>query len=76
LCLRELHDGRGLTEIEEAWLVRSRGCRPTCAMGLISPCAAVAVRRLPRGNQPAASGVVVSGSTTQNTFAVPMPTYS
>ncbi len=93
LRLRELHDGRGLTELEEAWLVRSlyredRLSQPEIArllsrhkswvwrrlmlvealdpvvqsdvrLGLIAPRAAVAVSRLPRGNQFAASAVVV-----------------
>ena len=93
LRLRELHDGRGLTELEEAWLVRSlfredRVSLPDIArhlsrhrswvwrrlmlvesldidvqsdvrLGLITPRAAVAVSRLPRGNQTAASAVVM-----------------
>jgi ParB-like chromosome segregation protein Spo0J len=93
LRLRELHDRRGLTEIEEAWLVRSlyredRVAQPEIArrmgrhkswvwrrlmlvesldpdvqanvrLGLIAARAAVAVSRLPRGNQQAASGVVI-----------------
>jgi ParB-like chromosome segregation protein Spo0J len=93
LRLRELHDRRGLTELEEAWLVRSlyredRLALPEIArrmhrhrswvwrrlmlvealdpvvqtdvrLGLIAPRAAVAVGRLPRGNQQAASAVVV-----------------
>ena len=93
LRLRELHDRRGLTELEEAWLVRSLYredglAQPEIArrmnrhkswvwrrlmlvesldpvvqadvrLGLIAPRAAVAVSRLPRGNQPAASAVVV-----------------
>lgn len=93
LRLRELHDGRGLTELEEAWLVRSlyrddHLSQPEIArrlsrhkswvwrrlmlvealdpavqcdvrLGLIAPRAAVAVGRLPRGNQTAASAVVV-----------------
>jgi ParB-like chromosome segregation protein Spo0J len=88
LRLRELHGGRGLTELEEAWLVRSlyredRLSQPEIArllsrhkswvwrrlmlvealdsavqsdvrLGLIAPRAAVAVSRLPRGNQPEA----------------------
>jgi ParB-like chromosome segregation protein Spo0J len=92
LRLRELHDRRGLTELEEAWLVRSlyredRLPQPEIArrmnrhkswvwrrlmlvealdplvqidvrLGLIAPRAAVAVSRLPRGNQQAASAVV------------------
>ena len=92
LRLRDLHDGRGLTELEEAWLVRSlyredRVTQPEIArllsrhkswvwrrlmlvesldsevqsrarLGLIAPRAAVAVSRLPRGNQVAASAVV------------------
>ena len=93
LRLGELHDRRGLTELEEAWLVRSlyredRLPLPEIArrmhrhrswvwrrlmlvealdplvqsdvrLGLIAPRAAVAVSRLPRGNQQAASAVVV-----------------
>lgn len=90
LC--ELHDGHRLTELEEAWLVRSlyrddrvnqseiarrmrrhkswvcrrlmlvESLEPTVQahvrLGLIAPRAAVAVGRLPRGNQEAASAVV------------------
>lgn len=93
LRLPELHEQRGLTELEEAWLVRSlyredRLSQPEIArrmsrhkswvwrrlmlvesldpsvqadvrLGLIAPRAAVAVSRLPRGNQQAASAVVV-----------------
>jgi ParB-like chromosome segregation protein Spo0J len=93
LRLRELHDRRGLTELEEAWLVRSlyrddRLSQPEIArrmgrhkswvwrrlmlvealdpvvqadvrLGLIAPRAAVAVSRLPRGDQQAAAAVVV-----------------
>ena len=93
LRLRELHNGRGLTELEEAWLVRAlyredRLPQPQIArllgrhkswvwrrlmlvealvpevqldvrLGLLAPRAAVALSRLPRGNQPAASRVVV-----------------
>jgi ParB-like chromosome segregation protein Spo0J len=93
LRLRELHDRRGLTELEEAWLVRSlyredKLRQPEIArrmnrdkswvwrrlmlvealdplvqtdvrLGLIAPRAAVAVSRLPRGNQQAASAVVM-----------------
>lgn len=93
LRLRQLHDGRGLTELEEAWLVRSLhredgltqphiahllsrhkswvwrrlmlveslepGVQSDVRLGLIAPRAAVAVSRLPRGNQAAASGVVM-----------------
>jgi ParB family transcriptional regulator, chromosome partitioning protein len=93
LRLSELHDRRGLTELEEAWLVRSlyredQLSLPEIArrmhrhkswvwrrlmlvealdplvqtdvrLGLIAPRAAVAVSRLPRGNQQAASAVVV-----------------
>ena len=93
LRLRELHDGRGLTELEEAWLVRSLyredrlsqpdiarllsrhkswvwrrlmlvesldpGVQSDVRLGLIAPRTAVAVSRLPRGNQPAASAVVM-----------------
>ena len=92
LRLRELHGGRGLTELEEAWLVRSlyredHVTQPAIArllgrhkswvwrrlmlvesleisvqsdvrLGLIAPRAAVALSRLPRGNQQAASVVV------------------
>jgi HTH domain found in ParB protein len=93
LRLRELHDRRGLTELEEAWLVRSlyredHLRQPEIArlmnrhkswvwrrlmlvealdplvqtdvrLGLLAPRAAVAVSQLPRGNQQAASTVVV-----------------
>jgi ParB-like chromosome segregation protein Spo0J len=93
LRLRELHDRRGLTELEEGWLVRSLYredgiAQPEIArrmgrdkswvwrrlmlvesldldvqanvrLGLIAARAAVAVSRLPRGNQQAASGVVI-----------------
>ncbi len=93
LRLRELHDRRGLTELEEAWLVRSlfredRVAQAEIArrmgrhkswvwrrlmlvesldpevqadvrLGLIAARAAVAVSRLPRGNQQAASAVVI-----------------
>lgn len=93
LRLRALHEGRGLTELEEGWLVRSlyredRLAQPEIArrlgrhkswvwrrlmlveslepavqaevrLGLLAPRAAVAVSRLPRGNQPAASAVVI-----------------
>ncbi len=93
LRLRELHGGRGLSELEEAWLVRSlyredRMSMPQIGialgrhkswvwrrlmlaealdpivqadvrLGLLAPRAAVAVSRLPRGNQQAASTVVV-----------------
>ena len=93
LRLRELHEGHGLTELEEAWLVRSlyrddRMSLPEIGLrlgrhrswvwrrlmlvealdpivqadvrlGLLAPRAAVAVSRLPRGNQQAASAVVV-----------------
>ncbi len=93
LRLRELHEGRGLTELEEAWLVRSlyredRMSLPQIGiafgrhrswvwrrlmlaealdpvvqadvrLGLLAPRAAVAVSRLPRGNQQATSKVVV-----------------
>jgi ParB/RepB/Spo0J family partition protein len=91
--LFELHHRRGLTELEEAWLIRSlyrddRLPAPEIArrmnrhrswvwrrlmlvealdpvvqtdvrLGLIAPRAAIAVSRLPRGNQQAASAVVV-----------------
>jgi len=93
LRLCALHDRRGLTELEEAWLVRSLLrddllSQPDIArrmgrhrswvwrrlmlvealdpvvqvdvrLGLIAPRAAVAVSRLPRGNQQAASAIVV-----------------
>ena len=93
LRVAELHDGRGLTELEEAWLVRSlyrddglgqpeiarrmsrhkswvwrrlmlvESLEPAVQahvrLGLLAPRAAVAVSRLPRGNQVAASTVVV-----------------
>jgi len=93
LRLRELHGGRGLTELEEAWLVRSlyredgmslpqigiafgrhkswvwrrlmlaEALDPIVQgdvrLGVLAPRAAVAVSRLPRGNQQAASAVVV-----------------
>ena len=93
LRLRELHEGRGLSELEEAWLVRSlyrddHLTQPAIArllsrhkswvwrrlmlvesletsiqsdvrLGLIALRAAVALSRLPRGNQQAASAVVV-----------------
>lgn len=88
-----IHGGRGLTEIEEAWLVRSlyrddRLSQPEIArrlsrhkswvcrrlllvealdpaiqadvrLGLLAPRAAVALSALPRGNQRAASAVVI-----------------
>jgi ParB/RepB/Spo0J family partition protein len=93
LRLRELHGQYRLTELEEAWLVRSlyredRLSQPEIArrmgrhkswvcrrlmlvealdavvqadvrLGLLAPRAAVAVSRLPRGNQSAASTVVM-----------------
>jgi ParB-like chromosome segregation protein Spo0J len=93
LRLRELHGQCRLTELEEAWLVRSlyredRLSQPEIArhmhrhkswvcrrlmlvealdvdvqadvrLGLLAPRAAVAVSRLPRGNQQAASAVVM-----------------
>lgn len=93
LRLRELHGQCKLTELEEAWLVRSlyredRLSQPEIArrmsrhkswvcrrlmlvealdavvqadvrLGWLAPRAAVAVSRLPRGNQPAASAVVM-----------------
>jgi ParB-like chromosome segregation protein Spo0J len=93
LRVAELHDRRGLTELEEAWLVRSlyrddglgqpeiaRGMRrhrswvwrrlmlveslepavqAHVRLGLVAARAAVAVSRLPRGNQIAASTVIV-----------------
>jgi ParB-like chromosome segregation protein Spo0J len=92
LRVAELHDGRRLTELEEAWLVRSlyrddglgqpeiarrmsrhkswvwrrlmlvESLEPAVQahvrLGLLAPRAAVAVSRLPRGNQLAASTVV------------------
>jgi len=92
LRLCELHEHRGLTELEQAWLVRSLYrddglsqpeiaqrmgrhkswvCRrlmlvealdpavqADVRLGLIAPRAAVALGRLPRGNQHAASAVV------------------
>jgi ParB-like chromosome segregation protein Spo0J len=105
LRLRELHDGHGLTELEEAWLVRSLyredGMpQPEIArrlhrhktwvwrrlmlvealdplvqadvrLGLIVPRAAVELSRLPRGNQRAASAVVVRcGLTVRQTEAL------
>ncbi len=105
LRLRELHDRRGLTELEEAWLVRAlyredRLSQPEIArrmhrhkswvfrrlmlvealdplvqtdvrLGLIAPRAAVVVSRLPRGNQQAASAVVVRrGLTVRQTEAL------
>jgi ParB-like chromosome segregation protein Spo0J len=105
LRLRELHDRRGLTELEEAWLVRSlyredKLAQPEIArrlhrhkswvfrrlmlvealdplvqtdvrLGLIAPRAAVAVSRLPRGNQQAASAVVIRrGLTVRQTEAL------
>lgn len=93
LRLREAHDGRGLTELEEAWLVRSlhredhltlptigarlgrhkswvwrrlmlvESLKPTVQehvrLGFLTARAAVAVSRLPRGNQEVASKVVM-----------------
>ena len=93
LRLRALHEGRGLSELEEAWLVRSLYREDRLSMpqigiafgrhkswvwrrlmlaealdpvvqadvrlGLLAPRAAVAVSRLPRGNQQAASRVAV-----------------
>lgn len=93
LRLGELHDRHGLTELEEAWLVRSlyredRVAQPEIArrmgrhkswvwrrlmlvesldpgvqadvrLGLIAARSAVAVSRLPRGNQQTASAVVI-----------------
>ena len=93
LRLCELHDGRRLTELEEAWLVRSlyredglgqpeiarrmsrhkswvcrrlllvESLEPVVQahvrLGLLAPRAAVALGRLPRGNQQDASAVVV-----------------
>lgn len=94
LRLREVHDGRALTELEEAWLVRSlhredhltlptigarlgrhkswvwrrlmlvESLEPTVQdhvrLGLLAARSAVAVSRLPRGNQEAASKVVMT----------------
>ncbi|HUS33655.1 MAG TPA: ParB N-terminal domain-containing protein [Kofleriaceae bacterium] len=91
--LAELHQRRGLTEIEEAWLIRSlyrddKLSQPEIArklarhkswvcrrlmlvealdpvvqanvrVGLLAPRAAIALAALPRGNQVAASGVVI-----------------
>lgn len=91
--LAELHQRRGLTELEEAWLVRSLYrddglsqpeiarhlyrhkswvCRrlmlvealdpvvqADVRVGLLAPRAAIALAALPRGNQAAASGVVI-----------------
>jgi len=93
LRLMELHSARGLSELEQGWLVRSLYrddglTQPQIAqrmgrhkswvwrrlmlveslepqvqaqvrLGLLSARAAVAVSRLPRGNQPAASAVVI-----------------
>jgi ParB-like chromosome segregation protein Spo0J len=93
-----LHLGRGLTELEEGWIVRSlyrehRLSQPTIAerlmrhkswvcrrlllvealdsevqarvrLGLLAPRAAVALTALPRGNQKAASDVVVQRALT------------
>ncbi len=93
LRLAELHSGRGLSELEEAWLVRSLyredsltqpdiaqrmgrhkswvwrrlmlvesllpAVQAEVRLGLIVARAAVAVSRLPRGNQEAASAVVI-----------------
>ena len=93
VLLAALHDRRGLTELEEGWLVRSlyrdaHLSQPVIAhllgrhkswvwrrlmlvesldaavqadvrLGLLMPRAAVAVARLPRGNQTAASSVVM-----------------
>jgi ParB-like chromosome segregation protein Spo0J len=105
LRIRELHDGHGLTELEEAWLVRSlyredgvpqseiaRRLRrhktwvwrrlmlvesldplvqADVRLGLIAPRAAAEVSRLPRGNQRAASAVVVRrGLTVRQTEAL------
>ena len=105
LRIRELHDGHGLTELEEAWLVRSLYredgmSQPEIArrlhrhktwvwrrlmlvealdplvqadvrIGLIAPRAAAEISRLPRGNQRAASAVVVRrGLTVRQTEAL------
>lgn len=93
LRLSELHDGQRLTELEEAWLVRSlyrddglsqseiawrmrrhkswvcrrlmlvESLEPAVQahvrLGLVAPRAAIALGRLPRGNQEDASAVVV-----------------
>lgn len=93
LRLCELHEGRRLTELEEAWLVRSlyrddglvqseiarrmhrhkswvcrrlmlvesleSAVQAHARLGLLAPRAAVAVGRLPRGNQEDASTVVM-----------------
>lgn len=105
LRIRALHDGHGLTELEEAWLVRSLYredgmSQPEIArrlhrhktwvwrrlmlvealdprvqaevrIGLIAPRAAAEISRLPRGNQRAASAVVVRrGLTVRQTEAL------
>jgi ParB-like chromosome segregation protein Spo0J len=105
LRIHELHDGHGLTELEEAWLVRSLYredgmSQPEIArrlhrhktwvwrrlmlvealdplvqadvrIGLIAPRAAAEISRLPRGNQRAASAVVVRrGLTVRQTEAL------
>lgn len=93
LRLAELHCARGLSELEEGWLVRSlyredrltqpdiarrmgrhkswvwrrlvlvesleAGVQAQVRLGLLRPRAAVVVSRLPRGNQEAASQVVI-----------------
>jgi ParB-like chromosome segregation protein Spo0J len=93
LRLCELHDGCGLTELEEGWLVRSlyredglsqpeiarrmsrhkswvwrrlmlvealdTALQANVRLGFLSARAAVAVSRLPRGNQQAAGAVVI-----------------
>jgi ParB-like chromosome segregation protein Spo0J len=98
LRLRAVHEGRGLCELEEGWLVRSLHrddglsqaeiahrmrrhkswvCRrlmlvesldpivqADVRLGLLAPRAALAVSRLPRGNQPAAGALVVQRALT------------
>lgn len=93
LMIAGLHEGRGLTELEEGWLVRSlyredrlgqaaiaqrlgrhkswvcrrlmlvealdAAVQADVRLGLLPPRAAVALGRLPRGNQHAAAGLVV-----------------
>lgn len=106
LRLRDVHDRRGLTKLEEAWLVRSlhredRVALPEIArrmsrhrswiwrrlmlvesldpvvqadvrLGLIAPRAAVAVSRLRRGNQQAASAVVIRRGLTVRQTELPV----
>ena len=105
LRVAALHDRSGLTELEEAWLVRSLyrddglgqpeiarrmrrhkswvwrrlmlveslepAVQADVRLGLLAPRAAVAISRLPRGNQVAASSVVVRrGLTVRQTDAL------